>query len=341
MRKMKLSKKVLIPLILALLGIGLFIFFLLFPAVSVPEEIKKQEQAQAKIQGPVSSVYRYDLEKREYVADEGESWQNSNFSRYIYDLAPEGYSLGRCYYFLYDNVKKQMSGGGRRRCNANLEITVGQNMNCPSQGEDACTLYVYALDDKENRGEISALTYHIDWEKPKVGKASREGNKYSAEVSDNVQVSYCWLFLDDENKGLMKIENNLASLEYVFSADDYSAFVKCADHYDAEREKYLNLAVGEKAEFVLAQNRPPEISFCKVSPNQGGLNTEFKFETLAADPDGDGLSYQWDFGDGQKSIEQNPSHQYRESGTFEPKVIVSDASGERDSCFAAWVVVGE
>ncbi|MDD2696572.1 MAG: PKD domain-containing protein [Candidatus Pacebacteria bacterium] len=341
MNKIKLSKKVFI-LILTLAGLGLFIFFLLFPATSgVPKEIKKQEEAMAKIQGPVSSVYRYDLEKREYVADLGESWQNSNFYRYIYDLAPAGSALGRCYYFLYDNVEKEMSGGGQRKCNANLEITVGENMNCRSQGENACTLYVYALDDKENRGEISSLTYNVDWAKPEVGKVSREGNKYLAEISDNLKVSYCWFYLNDENKGQMKIENNSASFEYALPEENYSVFVKCADHYDAEKGKYLNLTVGEIAKFVLAQNRPPEISFCKVSPNQGSVSTEFKFEIEAIDPDGDSLSYQWDFNDGEKSADQNPIHRYQKPNTFEPRVVVSDALGEKNSCFTAWVVVEE
>ncbi len=340
MKKFKVSKKVFL-LILVLLIAGLFIFFFLFPKTRVPEEIKKQEGALATIESPVSSIYRYDFEKEEYTFDEGGSWQNSDFARYIYDLAPESKELDKCYYFLYDNLKKEMAGGGQRKCNTNLIITVGENKSCSSQGESICTLYVYATDNSGNRGEMTAVTYHIDWEKPKVGKVSLEDKSYLAEVSDNLKVSYCWLYLNNKNVGSMKIENNLASLEYSFlNGESYNAFVRCADQYDAERGGYLNINSGELTEIVIAQNHPPKISFCRVIPTQGSTQTNFKFETEASDPDGNALSYQWDFGDGEISNEKNPSHYYKSLNIYEPKVIVSDGEEEL-TCPTAWLIVSE
>lgn len=41
-------------------------------------------------------------------------------------------------------------------------------------------------------------------------------------------------------------------------------------------------------------------------------------------------SYEWDFGDGTQSIEQNPSHAYTTEGTYEVTLTVTDANGTTD-----------
>jgi len=338
MRKFWQSKKFLF-LILALIIVGLFVYFLLIPKTEIPLEVKKKETLE-KIPLFVSSVYRYDFKKREYFPDSGKSWQNYDFVRYIYDLAPENKKLENCYYFFYDNIKKRVTTTGQRKCNSNLTITVGENKDCPSQGENACTLYVYAEDNSGRQGKMEAITYHIDWERPKVGKVFRKDNIYLAEVSDNLEVGYCWLYLNNENIGLMNVEDGLASLEYTTKEEQYTIRVRCADHYTSEKEKYLNLTFGEAAEFGSPPNHPPEISLCRVIPTQGSIETEFKFEIDVSDPDGDVLFYRWDFGDGEESNEQNPFHQYQKTGTFEPEILVSDGK-EKVECHTAWVVVSK
>ncbi|MDP4007398.1 MAG: PKD domain-containing protein, partial [bacterium] len=54
---------------------------------------------------------------------------------------------------------------------------------------------------------------------------------------------------------------------------------------------------------------------------------------------GDQLFFSWNFGDGQVSKEQAPTHTYDEPGTYMPKVEVQDPSGERATCATAWVIV--
>ncbi len=340
MKKFWNSKK--FWLILALIIIGVFIYLFLFPQTEIPQEIKEKGGTVSAAGLPISSIYRYDFKEQNYIFDEGNSWQNSDFSRYVYDLAPASSTLEKCYYFLYDNLKKEMSGGGQRKCNSNLTITVGENKNCSSQGENACTLYVYAVDDSGIQGEMATVTYNIDWESPKVGKVSKQDSIFQAEVSDNVMVGYCWFYLNNKNVGSMKIENSSAVLEYpVPNQESYAVFVRCADQYDSERTGYLNLAVGESAEFTIPVNHPPTISFCRVSPTQGNIQTDFQFSAAASDSDGDSLSYNWDFGDGKSSDEKNPKHYYSVSGTFEPKVSASDTKGEKANCSTAWVVVSD
>ncbi|MET8677371.1 PQQ-dependent sugar dehydrogenase [Streptomyces sp. NPDC004647] len=51
----------------------------------------------------------------------------------------------------------------------------------------------------------------------------------------------------------------------------------------------------------------------------------------SSDADGDALSYAWDFGDGGKSTEANPTYTYKENGTYTATVTAKDASGRTGS----------
>ena len=51
----------------------------------------------------------------------------------------------------------------------------------------------------------------------------------------------------------------------------------------------------------------------------------------SVDPDGDSLSYSWDFGDGGKASGKSPSHTYRNEGTYTVTLTVADPKGDADS----------
>ena len=44
--------------------------------------------------------------------------------------------------------------------------------------------------------------------------------------------------------------------------------------------------------------------------------------------EGDGLRYFWDFGDGETSTQQNPTHVYSIAGTFDVSLLVINNNGE-------------
>jgi glucose/arabinose dehydrogenase/type 1 glutamine amidotransferase len=59
----------------------------------------------------------------------------------------------------------------------------------------------------------------------------------------------------------------------------------------------------------------------------------------STDGDGDALTYAWDFGDGGKSTEANPTYTYKKNGTYTATVTAKDPSGRTGSA-SVHVVVG-
>ncbi len=62
-------------------------------------------------------------------------------------------------------------------------------------------------------------------------------------------------------------------------------------------------------------------------PTAGKPPLAVQFSATGTDPDGDPLTYSWDFGDGGRSLLQNPSHTYANAGTYTATVTVSDGRG--------------
>jgi PKD repeat protein len=76
-------------------------------------------------------------------------------------------------------------------------------------------------------------------------------------------------------------------------------------------------------------NRSPITRFT-VFPNQGAINTVYTFDgTFSTDPDGQIVSYQWDFGDGKTQVGAVVTHKYKTIGTFEitMRAIDNDDAG--------------
>ena len=79
---------------------------------------------------------------------------------------------------------------------------------------------------------------------------------------------------------------------------------------------------------VVAQAAPPVVGSIGFSPTQPEEGETALFTVVASDPEGDTISYLWDFGDGSSSSGPSPSHFFDDDGSFLVTVTVTDFNGE-------------
>ena len=73
-------------------------------------------------------------------------------------------------------------------------------------------------------------------------------------------------------------------------------------------------------------NRPPRVR-ALADPRRGDAPLPVEFSARASDPEGGEVAYDWNFGDGGRSVRQNPDHVYRTPGDYTAKVTVTDRQG--------------
>ncbi|OGL59749.1 hypothetical protein A3H10_03025 [Candidatus Uhrbacteria bacterium RIFCSPLOWO2_12_FULL_46_10] len=77
-------------------------------------------------------------------------------------------------------------------------------------------------------------------------------------------------------------------------------------------------------------NRPPIISI--DLPTDGLTNDKLLFSAEdSTDPDGDALTFQWTFGDGESAGGETVSHAYAKAGRYRVKLVVNDEHNGKDS----------
>ena len=213
---------------------------------------------------------------------------------------------------------------------------------------------VKAYDKAGNESGWRGFVFNIDIVPPEVGEIAVSGGKnifdldksyiIEATTSDNSRITGCWLYIDG------RLQDKKIDIGPFPCKDKEICGVSTSISFDKEGEYNLkfgcgdaarNLGSGKEVKIKTVTNHSPEISFCKVTPIQGSPQTEFEFQAEASDPDGDGISYLWEFGDGQTSTENSPNHYYSQEGTYQPKVFVSDGFAGEKKCQTAWVVVGQ
>ncbi len=249
------------------------------------------------------------------------------------------------------------AAGDFRECDSGkIFIPVGEGKICSSSyqkddlSQGKCRVSAMAFEKAGNQSGWKSSDFNIDLTKPQVSEVSSkivnigEIQPYSAFISDNHKITNCWFFANNEFMNT-KIEINpipcrdgincSVSTNYVFSSEgEYLVGFSCKDYVG-------NYGYGKPAIIKVIANHPPKISSCKVSPSQGDNQTEFQFQIEASDPDNDNLSFNWSFGDGKSSLEQNPVYKYLRAGTYVPEVEAFDGKGEEARCSTAWVIVGE
>lgn len=278
-----------------------------------------------------------------------DSWQSEDFYIRILDEDLEsGLNSASCAYKVlsYDESGQEYSSGWhQRKCNSSFGMSVGKNKWCGQEGRNSCLVYVLSKDKAGNQHEPSqekgsVKYYNIDWSAPEVSRVSIVNSKAEVVVRDNLKVAGCNLYFDGKSLGVMSFlvpgceKECRAVMDWNLKLEPGSHKVSAAC-----LDAVGNFSKGE--ELLLKENQSPKVFSCRVQPVQGKMSTDFEFSSEFSDPDGDSLSFLWDFGDGNSSSEQTSIHRYSESGIFEPKIRVSDGRSGEDICSTAWVVVSQ
>ncbi|MGB7156792.1 MAG: PQQ-dependent sugar dehydrogenase [Tepidisphaeraceae bacterium] len=100
-------------------------------------------------------------------------------------------------------------------------------------------------------------------------------------------------------------------------------------YYLAYNDRYSTTANRSvyKFEYVGEGNRAPSAEYA-VNPTSGTAPLAVTFDASeSSDPDGDPLTYFWDFGDGATSTEMIVTHTYESAGVFQPTLVATDSGG--------------
>ena len=73
-------------------------------------------------------------------------------------------------------------------------------------------------------------------------------------------------------------------------------------------------------------NQPPRVR-AVARPTSGGAPLTVELAALGSDPEGEALTYEWDFGDGGGQFGAVVEHTYRQAGTFTATVTARDPGG--------------
>jgi PKD repeat protein len=67
----------------------------------------------------------------------------------------------------------------------------------------------------------------------------------------------------------------------------------------------------------------------EAEPDEGAPPLKVQFTASVEEEEGGPWRYEWDFGDGQKSTEQNPSHIYQKVGEYTATLTVVDQKNNK------------
>jgi glucose/arabinose dehydrogenase len=96
---------------------------------------------------------------------------------------------------------------------------------------------------------------------------------------------------------------------------------------------YANYGAGQIRRIIYTAdaNRAP-VARIDASPTFGPLDLRVAFDAGAStDPDGDRLTYAWDFKDGASSTNDNPVHTFTREGVYDVQLTVRDGNGGGDT----------
>jgi len=148
-----------------------------------------------------------------------------------------------------------------------------------------------------------------------------EAEDWASQIGRTELRTFTWEITGETGTEIFEIDSStgqiLVANPQLLDRNDspYSLDVRVSDGFHASDDVEVTISF---------PNAPPAIDAIGVTPENGDAPLEVDFSVEASDEDGDDLSYEWDFDDGNSSSQQNPTHTYTDPGTYEAEVTVSD-----------------
>ena len=202
------------------------------------------------------------------------------------------------------------------------EIQKGKNYGWAAvEGPSTNSAYTNAVHSYHHNGADSAV----------VGGTFYTGSSFPSKYKDQY-------FFADFDKTFVKVLNPVTKTVTNFATGlrapiDLDVGPDGALYYLAYNERFSTAADRSvyKFQYVGDGNRAPTAEYT-VNPTSGVAPLKVTFDASgSSDPDGDALTYKWDFGDGTSSTAKVVEHTYEDRGTFVPKLTVTDSKGLSDT----------
>jgi len=131
------------------------------------------------------------------------------------------------------------------------------------------------------------------------------------------------------------------------SPGNHTVSFKKLEGWKKPKSKTIAVVSGEvasiKGKYKLQEQQPAPIAV--ASPNAGPAPLDIQFTGDINDPDAQAVTYSWDFGDSNASLDQNPTHTYAigtSPGTYSVVLHVEDADGGiRETTIPITITSGE
>jgi len=140
-------------------------------------------------------------------------------------------------------------------------------------------------------------------------------------------------------------DGSVASCLWSFGDRTYASTVSASHVYKADGTYTVSLNVTDNdgastvaSQRISVQNRVPSATL-SWTPVRGDITTNFTFRYQLYDPDRTQSGLRWDFGDGQNTTDQSPSHRFADDGTYNITFTVLYNSGRSSIPFSAVLTV--
>jgi PKD repeat protein len=183
--------------------------------------------------------------------------------------------------------------------------------------------------NEQTQNNAPSADFSVSANPTEVGDSVAFDSSASGDPDSGDTLSFNWDFDDGTSS---QIEQPTHSYD---TAGTYTVSLVVTDNHGLSSNPFSMDIVVENTN----TNNPPTANF-SASGNPVDAGETINFDSSGSfDPEGDSLTYAWNFGDGNASQLQQPSHSYDDSGTYDVSLVVTDTGGLSSSPFQIGITV--